>query len=56
MGRVYKKYYTLLENSFLANLAGFAVLTIYLEYFAAFVFNSLVSQPTSAWRGKGLVN
>jgi len=35
MGRVYKKYYTLLENSFLANLAGFAVLTIYLEYIGA---------------------
>ena len=33
VGRVYKKYYnSLLENSFLVNLAGFAALTAYLEY------------------------
>ena len=36
VGRVYKKYYnSLLENSFLANLAGFAALTAYLEYIGA---------------------
>jgi len=36
VGRVYKKYYnSLLENSFLVNLAGFAVLTVYLEYVGA---------------------
>ena len=36
VGRVYKRYYnSLLENSFLANLAGFAALTIYLEYVGA---------------------
>ena len=33
VGRVYKKYYnSLLENSFLVNLAGFAALTACLEY------------------------
>ena len=36
VGRVYKKYYnSLLENGFLTNLAGFAVLTVYLEYIGA---------------------
>jgi len=36
VGRVYKKYYnSLLENSFLVNLAGFAALTAYLEYMGA---------------------
>ena len=36
VGRVYKKYYnSLLENSFLVNLAGFAALTACLEYVGA---------------------